>query len=154
MAFYDWQSRREKLNHDILCNQLLNEVVTLQQQPASDVCRLHLWPQHAESYRKLLNDAADALSAKRLLELPCFECWSQDYKDYFGMIFHAVFLLESGIDKKLDDVRFLFEAALQQTNIFMSVAPEKRTAEMVIDLQQKLSALSAGISSLPIPYIA
>jgi hypothetical protein len=153
MALHDWQARREKLNHDILCNQVLNEVASLHFEPASEVHRLQLWPRHAEAYRELFKDAPVALSAKRLLELPCFDCWSQEYNDYLGMIFHAVFLLESGIEKKLDSLRALFEKSLRKTNNFISLHPDKRTGEMVDDLQQTLTALSAGISALPIPYV-
>lgn len=149
----DWQSCREKLNHDILCNQVRNEVVTLRQDLTFKTHRLELWPQHAEAYRNLFENAATALSPQKLIELRCFDCWPQEYKDYFGDLFHAIFLLETEVEKEVEDLSSIFETALSEIKSFIAMPPEERTQESVLKLQQMLEALSVAISALPMPYL-
>lgn len=154
MTKSDWQSLREKLNHDILCNQVRIEIQMLRQNPSHEPVRLEWFcKRHADTFRGLLEDAPDALSTKKLVGLPCFNCWPQEYKSYFANLFHSIFLLETDLNNKMNNLNQLLENALKNSWVFLETKPAERTEAMVINLQEILDKLSLAISKLPKPYI-
>lgn len=150
----NWQSQREKLNHDILCNQLRNELGTLRRDPrGNSLHRLELWPEHAKEYRQLFDSAAEALSTIRLLELPEFDCWTNEKKNCFKPVFHKIFLINSGIELKVERLNEMLNEVLTIIKKFLETPVDKRTEEMVLEMQEILDHFSAKISELPAPFL-
>jgi len=147
-----WQTDRERLNHDILCNQLRTELLRLCRNPHSEaVVRLASWPSHKDEYLALFDHAAEALSPRYLMELDLFNCWTREQKQYFGEKFHELFLITSNIETKTTHLKSLLSDCIDTLHRFLAVPSEQRTVQMVKEIQQKLDYFSEKISELPTP---
>lgn len=150
-----WQSLRERLNHDILCNQLRNELEVLRRHPGgSSLHRLEMWSKRAGEYRLLFSLSTEELSPLKLLDIDAFKCWSEEQQAIYGPVLHRMFLVNSGLEKKLETLNSLLDESLRSVRRFLDTPREKRTEEMVIQIQEKVEQLSAKISELPAPYVS
>jgi len=150
MELKQWLNQRALLNHDILCNQLRNELVSLRAEPTrTKIQRLSTWPKRKTEYMDFLNNTIDVLSFASLLDTDVFGCWSYSKKNSFKPAFHELFLNTTTILNKVTQLKRLVDLSVNSVLNFINTEPQKRTVQMIIDLQEKLETLSNGISSLP-----
>ena len=146
----EWLSQRDLLNHDVLCNQLRNELASLRSEPTQVITpRLSSWPKRKTEYTNFLNDTIEAISFARILDTSIFDCWGTNQKAFWEPVFHELFLATTDVREKIHDLNELLNESVEAVIHFNEISPKKRTIEMIVSLQRKLDALSAGISSLP-----
>ena len=145
-----WLDQRALLNHDVLCNQLRNELASLRSEPTqSHTPRLSMWPKRKKEYITFLDNAINALSFSSLLDRSIFDCWSNSMKENWRPVFHGLFLNTTNIPNKIIHLKELLNDSAETVLSFSNVRPRERTLKMVVALQEKLDALSTAISSLP-----
>ncbi len=150
MLFDEWQSQRSLLNHDILCNQLRNELAALRATPRSPtVVRLRMWPLHEKEYRGFFDLTIDGLSPQQLLDMPIFAAWDQARKEAFGPLFHEIFVVVTNIAGEVRQLHELLSGSVDAVEAFLAMRPADRTSEDVERLQELLDSLSQAISTLP-----
>ena len=150
MLFDEWQAQRALLNHDILCNQLRNELGAVRMNPqCSAVVRLKMWPQRAGEYRKFFDMAAEALSPKQILDSPAFAAWEKTRKEVFRPIIHETFLVRTDMIARVQELHELLTRSIDGVEAFLRMKPAERTLEAVAELQELLDSLSKAISALP-----
>lgn len=150
MSLKEWLDQRAVLNHDILCNQLRNELGAVRADPKRHaLVRLKMWPLHEIEYRRLFDATIEVLSPVRLLDLPVFACWSDDMKTSFRPVFHELFLATTQVEAKVKALHELLGRGVEGVQAFVATPPGKRTTEQAVTLQELLDSLSAAISALP-----
>ncbi len=150
MLFNEWQAQSTLLNHDILCNQLRNELAAVRMSPQySSVVRLKMWPQRAGEYRKFFDMAIEALSPKQVLDSPVFATWEKTRKEVFGPIIHEMFLVRSNMIARVQELHELLTRSVDGVEAFLLMKPADRTLKAVTKLQELLDSLSKAISALP-----
>lgn len=149
-SWSEWLEQRALLNHDILCNQLRNELVALQGDPQSpDVVRLKMWLLRESEYRRFLDSTLNALSPAQLLESPHFARWAAEERVFFQLVFQELFCQTTGLGLRIEALQELLTKCVGEVGAFLEVAPVERTHDRIARLQSLLEALSLGISSLP-----
>lgn len=146
----EWLNQRALLNHDILCNQLRNEILSLRSDPTqTQTPRLKMWPKRKHEYEIFLDKTIEALSFASILDDHVFDSWQDSLKSTSKPIFHQLFLATTDISKRVDDLKRLLDESVEAALYFNTIEPAKRTVDMIVSLQKKVEALSNGISSLP-----
>jgi len=143
----EWDDKRSHLNHDILRNQVLNEVMTLQDDPHGACPRLRLWLRNISAYKTLLDSAEHQTSFARILDADLFDCYDAAMKNKVGAMFHALFLRKTHFDEKIKCCRQTLDEATDLAQAL--VDKSSRTAEEVQNLSRLLYRLSDEISALP-----
>jgi hypothetical protein len=150
MFLREWLDQRALLNHDILCNQLRNELCALRADATHNAAvRLKTWPRREPEYRRLFDATLEALSPAQLVDSAVFACWNEDMKRNFRPVFHELFVATSGVAEQVRDLHQLLSKSLEGVKVYLATPQAKRTAEAVASLQTVLDALSAAISALP-----
>ena len=145
-----WLNKRALLNHDILCNQIRNEIDALRRAPSENsTTRLRMWIYRESEYQKLLNECIVALSPMQLLESELFSCWPRELKESFSPIFHELFLIMTGLEMRIAELLQVLSASIASVKAFLSIEQSMRTLDDVMQIREKLANLSEGISSLP-----
>lgn len=147
-----WINERARLNHDILCNQLLTEFLSLKQQPSEiKPIRLNLWLRQTDSYRDFINSTEDALDAGAILDTQRFSCWTDQLKQQFRQIAKILFSLSHNIAGKVAKLQQLLELCVMRTEQLLSIPQNMRTSDQFADLERDFQNLSKAISDLPYP---
>jgi len=150
MRLKKWAELRAVLNHDILCNQLRNELAAARLDPVHHtLTRLRMWPQREQEYRQFFDAAKDALSPVRLLDSAQFACWSDEMKCEFGPAFHELFLSTSNIAADVARLHHLLDDSLRDVNAFVATPAAERTIDGAGAVLARLDMLSTSISALP-----
>jgi len=147
-----WGDSRAHLNHDVLRNQVLNEVMTLQHDAQAECPRLGIWLRNKKAYEELLDQAEAQTSYARILDVDLFDCYDAAMKAEVGDIFHALFLAETHIREKVSECRKTLEAAVRLAESL--VGKSDRSPNEVRELSSLLYTLSSQISALPQPVNA
>jgi hypothetical protein len=147
-----WQTLRERLNHDILQNQVLTELEALHRnwreiRPR----RLRSWLQQSQEYRELIDTAVNALDPGALLDAPIFECWPPSLRLQMHQLLRDVYFVHHKLAERTEDLHIVLCKCVTLAQEFLSMAPEQRTLDMVAAIENDMLSLSRGISNLPRP---
>jgi len=150
MGMNEWTEKRALLNHDVLCNQLRNELAAARLDPTHHpLTRLRMWPQREQEYRQFFDAAIDAFSPVHLLGFAFFASWSAEMKCEFGPAFHELFLATSNIKADVASLHDFLNESLLEVNAFLATAAVERTVEQAGAVLARLDTLSVAISALP-----
>ena len=145
-----WLDRRGVLNHDILCNQLRNELSALRIEPElSNPIRLQMWLHHELEYREFFEDAFSVFSPSYLMDSPLFAQWPARDRDLFRKVFHELYILTSELPAKVQRLQELLSESIVRINGFLATTSRFRTSTAVEEIIEALECLSEEISSLP-----
>jgi hypothetical protein len=150
MKPYHWSEERARLNHDILCNQVLAECATLYLEPRyTSPIRLMLWLKQLSAFRELIDKAAEALDAGEIVDTPRFVGWPSQWREIFRPVFRDSFALANAIPQKIETLRESLTESEKDVRAFLATPVEERTSEQVRRFESHLRRLSQAISSLP-----
>jgi hypothetical protein len=149
MLFNEWLGQRALLNHDVLCNQLRNELGALRADPKRTVVRLKTWPLHETEYRAFFDSSIEALSPKQFFTNQRFACWKPEMKTTFEPVFYELFMLTSNLAVRIEALHQLLTRSLNGVQTFLATDAAKRNPSHVAKLQELLESLSQEISALP-----
>ena len=149
MVLNEWLGQRELLNHDVLCNQLRNELGALRADPKRAVVRLKTWPVREAEYRAFFDSSIEALSPRQFFTNQRFACWKPEMKTTFEPLFHELFMLTSNLAARVEALHQLLTQSLNAVQTFLATDAAMRNPSHVAKLQELLESLSQGISALP-----
>jgi hypothetical protein len=149
MFLNEWLGKRALLNHDVLCNQLRNELGALRTDPKRTVVRLKTWPLRESEYRAFFDSSIEALSPKQLFTNQRLACWKPEMKTQFEPLFHELFMLTSTLAARIATLHQLLTQSLNGVQTFLATDAAKRNPSHVAKLQELLESLSQEISALP-----
>ena len=148
--FKQWIDLRGVLNHDVLCNQLRNELLSLQEEPKGhEAIRLKTWVTREDEYRGFLTATVDALSPNGLISCAGLACWTEEQIRVYANVAHALFLAETDMTAIVKRLTELLAAAVCSAKRLLSTPRPERSNDMVADLSVLVDKLSEGISDLP-----
>jgi len=148
-----WSEDRGRLSHDILANQITNELMTLEMNPSGETIRLNQFIQRENEFRCLLAGAPEALSEASIIDWPIFNVWDSQYRAEIRQVVHALFITKSGLNETLKDLEKNLKECLEGTRRFLDFPDDRRTSDQVISLRKKFDLLRMGISLLPPSYM-
>jgi len=144
-----WEDTRARLNHDILRNQVLNEVMALENDPARECPRLGMWLKYQDAYEKMLDDTESETGYAGILKSELFDCYDDEMRAKVSEMLEQLFLCKTNVREKVVTCRKTLEEALQATKRVLATGPEERTVSDVRNLSELLHQLSNQISALP-----
>lgn len=117
-----WQQRRSSLNHDWLMNDFMKSVNAFvarlgQQRPNHERIReflstdLPIWEVRREELRLLLADAEEALSPRRLFDVPPLMRCEPDTAAWLAPLVHALWLTRYPVKQWIKDARQAVDSA-------------------------------------------
>jgi len=145
----NWDDLRTHLNHDILRNQVLNEVLMLENSPSSSCPRLEMWIKNRKMYEQLIDNVEYETSYARVIETEIFACYSVSTKLKISDLLHPLFLRMTGVSVKKSDCRQVLHEAIEMSEKFLAKRPSERTVSEVQEIIKVLHELSTNISRLP-----
>ncbi len=144
-----WTDDRARLNHDILANQLQNEVMMLQDDPQGACVRLVQWIGRENEFRCFLAESLKVLSFSRLMDLPIFDVWNSKRRQLIRSVADELFLRASTGPAAVEELESILSRTLELAREFVATPGKKRTEEQVKTLLDLIGRLSRGISMLP-----
>jgi hypothetical protein len=155
MNEFIWTEVRERLNHDILRNQVLTELAAIKTAPQGSASpRLIGWLRQVGEYREFFAAAVETLDAGRLMETEVFSGWTTELKTVCRPIFKELFLTVHSICDRVADLHTRLADCEESARAFLQLVPQNRTPDRVVELERQFSVLSRGISELPRPVWA
>jgi len=149
-AFDRWMDKRTLLNHDILQNQVMNELSTLRICPQDTVIRrLNQWLERKGEYEEFILSTIEALSPVQLMSTKLFDTWNVHMKKAYSELFHEIFCSVSRLDGKVRELVKKLDEAANSVSRFLDLRPEERTLAKVEELEKVLGELSNLITALP-----
>ena len=153
MTACEWEKHRSILNHDILCNQLRNELARLRSEPQSDTTvRLAMWPKRQREYILFFEATVAILNPERIIDSDLFLCWDNQTKKCFKVIVRNLYDSVEEIEKRVEELKSILLESIRIVDSFFSMPVDKRTEKSVVKIQEKLEELSFRISKLPHPH--
>ena len=150
MLSREWAAKRALLNHDVLCNQLRNELAAARQDVTHHpLTRLQCWSKREEEYRSFFNGAISAVSWAHLLDATIFRSWTSEMRECFRPIVHECFAAATNIDFEVSELHRLLTASLEGVSTFLNTPAVLRRTEDAETVLATLDALSSAISGLP-----
>ena len=146
----EWEKNRSILNHDVLCNQLRNELVRLRKEPCSkSFIRIAMWPKRQDEYIDFLDSAMDVLSPGEIVDSFLFACWDSQQRELFKLLVRNLYNEVENIESQIKEAKSILTESISLIESFFSTPIERRTTQAVIKIQDKLDELSKRISKLP-----
>jgi hypothetical protein len=147
----DWQERRTRLNHDVLCNRLLTRLVSLAQKRSpepSELAALAEWTTRRGEYLRLLEEAPLALTPATLLDTQLCSDLTTNERDALRSIAHDFFLAGTQLMPLLARLGDVLGKLVDDMEQYLSLPPHSDLAA-VTSLIQVATTLSNGLSLLP-----
>lgn len=150
MNLNEWGKKRAILNHDVLCNQLRNELARLREEPSSKTClRIAMWPQRKDEYVDFLDSALYVLNPGEIVDTSLFNSWNPSQREQFKLYIRKLYNQLEDIEGQVVKTKALLSESISLINAFFEVSYENRTSQDIIEIQKKLEMLSKRISKLP-----
>ena len=147
----DWQERRARLNHDVLCNRLLTRLVSLAQVRSpdqSELAALAEWTTRRGEYIRLLEEAPLALSPARLLDAQLCSDLTTTERDAVRSVAHELFLAGTQLMPLLTHLQGVLRELVEDLEQYLSLPPHSDLSA-VESLIRAATKLSSGLSLLP-----
>lgn len=149
-----WTSERARLNHDILCNQVLTEIASARVDPCeASLLRLTTWLRQAFAYRSFIDGTVDALDGAAFVDDRLFICWSIEQRSLFRGVFRRVFSLVNRVPERVRELHLLLSQCEEAAKDFLNMPKSQRTGAKVDALERSFERLSRAISDLPRPIV-
>ncbi|MDZ7721644.1 MAG: hypothetical protein U5R06_02160 [candidate division KSB1 bacterium] len=146
----EWENKRAYLNHDILGNQLRNEVQSLLYQKKYDeIDRLESWLSLEDEYRKFIKNAIEYLPPTDIVDSCLFNGLNQEEKYFYKEIIYEIYMRTTKLDESVKKLDKLLTEAILSIKEFINTENSKRTDEMLLQVQKTIDSLSTEISKLP-----
>ncbi len=111
----EWNNLRSKLHHDWLQNRYLTFLKSWKECfDDIDTCgpdrndileQLLQWKKKRNIFKRLIDNAEEALSPRQLLYEPPLDRMSDENKEWLGEVIHALYLARTGIENKVLELR-------------------------------------------------
>ncbi len=144
-----WSDDKAKLNHDVLANQVGNELLSLENYPSGEARRLKKFADLEPYFRKLLTETPETLSYAAIIDCPMFNIWDADFRMKIREIADALFQATSGVSEKVKTLERMLVECIDATRDFLEIPQDQRSAEQAAQIRHKIGRLRVGISSLP-----
>ena len=147
----DWQERRARLNHDVLCNRLLTRLVSLARTRTPEpleLAALEEWTTRRGEYSRLLEEAPLALTPAGLLDAELCSDLTTIERDALRSAAHEFFLVGTQLMRLLDHLRDVLQELVEDMEKYLSLPPHTDLAA-VTSLIETATLLSNGLSLLP-----
>lgn len=147
----NWADNKARLSHDVLSNQIETELMALESEPSRDCPRLIQFVSRETEFKRLLQEAPDALSTRFIIDWPIFDVWEPDFRSYMRQIANALFHTTSGVPEKAKEVDRILDNCIVAVKKFINIQNEQKSVAQVKELRSLIEQLRKGISSLPYP---
>lgn len=147
----DWQERRARLNHDVLCNRLLTRLVSLAQMRSpdpSELAALAEWTTRQGEYLRLLEEAPLALTPAKLLDAQLCSDLTAAEQDIVRSAAHELFLVGTQLMSLVNHLKGVLRELIDDMEKYLSLPPHSDLVA-VTSLIQAATTLSNGLSLLP-----
>lgn len=149
-----WSSERARLNHDVLCNQVLTELVSVRSAPRTVApLRLAMWLRQVPAYKLLVSEAEDALDGGRIVDARMFDCWERERRELFRGVFRRVFSSANRIPELVGVISDLIVGCEKMAFAFLNTPIYDRSVADAVALESGMQHLSRAISALPRPVL-
>lgn len=149
LAYSYWNEQRTHLNHDVLMNQLLVEVVALQRNPKLDPSRLLQWKSRSVELRAFIAGSKECLSYAVLLQSFPDSQWSPSLRSQVEQMFDLLFVSETPIRRLTHDAMEVLDILDQYAEAYLSLEQEEEKRDCLQMLEASVRNLSSIMSKLP-----